>query len=102
MWVGTMLRRFSMVSASMKPMPGISHPESSAADRENELLVPRPPVANAGRTHPGLVMSVVVAGQVVACSEPLVGSLWGASPVPAWGWLPLMLVVTSGAGPSGS
>ena len=52
MSVGTTVSRASTVSASMKPMPGISHPESSAADRENFPPRPSPPVATAGRAHP--------------------------------------------------
>ena len=56
------------MSASMKPMPGISHPDSRAADRENFSPRPRPPVATAGRTHsrPGRR----AAGPVVAVSQP--------------------------------
>ncbi len=54
MSVGTTVSRASTVSASMNPMPGISHPESRAADRENFAPRPRPPVA-IGRPYPGRV-----------------------------------------------
>ena len=68
MSVGTTVSRASMVSASMNPMPGISHPEIRAAEREKSGPRPCPPVAMAGRTHPGSVLSVV-AGQVAVVAS---------------------------------
>ena len=63
MSVGTTVSRASTVSASMNPMPGISHPEIRAADSENFDPRPRPPVAIGGRTQFGSLMSVAP-GQV--------------------------------------
>jgi hypothetical protein len=74
MSVGTTVSRASTVSASMNPMPGISHPEIRAADSENFDPRPRPPVAIGGRTQFGSLMSVG-AGQVVAVSATPAESL---------------------------
>ncbi len=65
MSVGTTDSRACTVSASMKPMPGISQPDSRAADRENLSPRPRPPVATAGRTH---CASGPVVGLSAGCS----------------------------------
>ncbi len=85
MSVGTTLSRVSTVSASTQPMPGISQPEIRAADRENEPPVPRPPVANGGRTHAGSQVSVppgTFPAAASACSlpaEPVSPSATGVS-----------------------